>query len=242
MQITANSTVADIATHDPGSIRIFQQHQIDFCCGGRIPLAEACERRGLDANLVLAELRAAQDRVDEQTDWRGAALPDLVSHIQRRFHETLRAEIPRLSQMLAKVVSRHGASHPEVRQVQVTFETLRGELLDHMAKEDAVLFPAIVAIDGGDPAIDPAVSHWVQAPIQVMEAEHEAAGEALARMRELTGGYAPPAGACPTYRGLYHGLAQFERDMHVHVHLENNILFPRAAQRASERLASSRLG
>ena len=237
MQITANSTVADIATQDPGSIRIFQQHQIDFCCGGRVPLAEACKKRGLDANTVLAELRAAQTPIDEQADWREAPLSDLVSHIQRRFHETLRREIPRLSQMLAKVVSRHGAIHPEVGELQATFDSLHRELLDHMAKEDAVLFPAIVAVDREDAPVDPATCRWIRAPIHVMEAEHEAAGEALARIRKLTGGYTPPDGACPTFRGLYHGLAEFERDMHVHVHLENNILFPRAAQRV-ERLAS----
>jgi len=242
MQITANSKVADIATHDPGSIRIFQRHQIDFCCGGKIPLAQACEKRGLDAETVLAELRAAQAAVDERRDWREAPLPDLVSHVQRRFHERLRAEIPRLSQMLAKVVSRHGAKHPEVRELQVTFETLQAELLDHMAKEDAVLFPAIVAIDTGDRSINPAACQRIQGPIQAMEAEHEAAGEALAHMRELTGGYMPPEGACPTYGGLYHGLREFERDMHVHVHLENNILFPRAAERASERLLSVPIG
>ena len=237
MQITANSTVADIATQDPGSIRIFQQHQIDFCCGGRVPLAEACEKRGLDANTVLAQLRAAQTGIDEQADWREAPLSDLVSHIQRRFHETLRREIPRLSQMLAKVVSRHGAIHREVGELQATFDSLQRELLDHMAKEDAVLFPAIVAVDSEDAPVDPATCRWIRAPIHVMEAEHEAAGEALARIRKLTGGYTPPDGACPTFRGLYHGLAEFERDMHVHVHLENNILFPRAAQRV-ERLAS----
>lgn len=242
MQITANSKVADIATHDPGSIRIFQQHQIDFCCGGKIPLAEACAKHGLDTESVLLELRAAQTAADEQRDWREAPLPDLVSHIQRRFHETLRAEIPRLSQMLAKVVSRHGGDHPEVRELEVTFETLQAELLDHMAKEDAVLFPTIVAIDTGDRSINPAACGWIQAPIHAMEAEHEAAGEALARIRGLTSAFTPPEGACPTYRGLYHGLAEFERDMHVHVHLENNILFPRAAQRASERLVSAPIG
>lgn len=239
MEITANSTVADIATAQPGSIRVLQHHHIDFCCGGKIPLADVCEQRGLDAGAVLGEIRAALAPADERTDWRAAPLPDLISHIQRRFHEQLRAEIPRLSQMLDKVVSRHGSGHPEVLQLHATFVELQGELLDHMAKEDAVLFPAIVAVDRSDAAVDPALCHWLQAPIQVMEAEHEEAGEALARMRELTDGYAPPAGACPTFRGLYHGLAELEGDMHVHVHLENNVLFPRAAQRASERLASA---
>jgi regulator of cell morphogenesis and NO signaling len=242
MEITANSNVADIATVQPGSIRVFQHHQIDFCCGGRIPLADACEQRGLDPSTVLAELRAAIASGDERTEWRDAPLPALVSHIQHHSHEKVRTEIPRLSQMLAKVVNRHGGGHPEVLQLQEKFEELRHELLDHMGREDAVLFPAILAIDSTDAAVDPAACHWLRAPIQVMEAEHEATGTVLARMRELTDGYAPPPGACPTFRGLYHGLAEFETDLHVHVHLENNILFPRAGQRASERLASGGLG
>ena len=236
MQITANTTVADIATQDPGSIRIFQQHQIDFCCGGRIPLAEACETRGLDTGAVLAELRAARASASDEADWREAPHGELVSHIQRRFHETLRTELPRLSEMLAKVVSRHAAAHPEVREVEAIFGNLQRELLDHMAKEDAVLFPAILAVANDDTPLDPVMCRWINAPIHAMEAEHEEAGAAIARMRVLTDGYAAPEGACPTYRGLYHGLAEVERDMHVHVHLENNILFPRAAALAARRL------
>lgn len=240
MQITANSTVADIATQDPGAIRVFQHHQIDFCCGGRIPLAQACEQRGLDPEAVLAELRAARTSSEERLDWREMPLRELVGYIQRRYHAPLRLEIPRLTQMLARVVARHGEAHPETKGLQATFDRLQRELLAHMAKEDSGLFPALVAIDAEQTPVNPGTCDWIHMPIEVMEAEHEAAGQALAHMRELTDGYTPPEGACPTFRGLYHGLAELERDMHVHVHLENNVLFPRA--RASQRQASSRVG
>ena len=234
MQITRDTLVADIATNDPATIKVFQFHSLDFCCGGKIPLADACSRRGIDTDSMLAELRAASETRDNLTDWRRAPMAELVAYIQQRFHEPLRAELPRLHQMVRKVVDRHGDRLPEtLLPLQATFEALQQELLHHMRKEDTVLFPAVVALEASGRA-DSAGSQWIwiQQPIGAMEAEHEQAGEALARLREITGGYAPPEDACPTFRGLYYGLAQLEHEMHLHVHLENNILFPRA-----ERLA-----
>ena len=173
-------------------------------------------------------------RTSEATpDWETVPLTSLIQHIQARYHEPLRAELPRLAAMLAKVVQRHGDRLPDVLlPLQRTFEGFSAELRSHMAKEDTVLFPAMAAAE----AIARETGHgaeswqWIAQPIGVMEAEHASAGAALATMRELTGGYVPPADACPTFQGLYHGLAELERDMHVHVHLENNILFPRAAR------------
>lgn len=234
MQITAQTNVADIAATAPATIRVFQEYQIDFCCGGKIPLAEACERHGVDAGTLLAELRAAQFTVHDPGEWGHASLVDLIAHIQKRYHAPLRAELPRLAEMLAKVVSRHGDRLAEtLLPLEATFGLLQREMLEHMHKEDAVLFPAIIELEQGSEA-RPGGFAWIAQPINVMEAEHESAGAALARMRELTRGYAPPADACPTFRGLYYGLAELERDMHVHVHLENNILFPRAARLTRE--------
>jgi len=135
--------------------------------------------------------------------------------------------------MMAKVVSRHGDRLPEtLHPLQETLTALHVDLLHHMQKEDQILFPAIADVEAGRTAGQAA---WIAQPIEVMEDEHEQAGAALARMRTLTGGYIPPADACPTFRGLYFGLAELEREMHVHVHLENNILFPRAAELARTR-------
>ena len=193
-------------------IKVFQRHRIDFCCGGRIPLLEACAGHDLDADALLAELRAARAAADDPADWRRASLRDLIAHIQARYHVPLRDELP-----------------------QATFEWLQRELLEHMAREEAVLFPAVLALEASGAANAEATSWaWIQQPIEVMEAEQEAAGAALARMRALTHGYAPPEGACPTFRGLCYALSELERDMHLHVHLENHVLFPRAARLARE--------
>lgn len=233
MHITADSRISDIAATHPATIKIFQQHQIDFCCGGKIPLGEVCSRRGIDADTLLSELRAAHRPPEGWPDWEKSTLTALITHIQKRYHEPLRAELPRLDAMLAKVVQRHSDRLPEVlRPLQFTFAHLQTELLLHMSKEDRVLFPAIVAAEAAvcDSQERTGAWGWIEEPIDAMVAEHDSAGSALATMRTLTGGYTPADDACPTFRGLYHGLAELESDMHLHVHLENNVLFPRAAR------------
>ena len=237
MTIAPEMTVATIATVAPATIRVFQHHHIDFCCGGKIPLAQACEAHGVDVEVLLAELRTAEAPRPEAS-WNDASLTALVEHIQARYHEPLRVELPRLSAMLDKVVDRHGDRLPgQLALLQSTFRRLRDELLAHMRKEDAVLFPSIVALESGQLAPVPAAGGWIEAPISALEAEHEDAGAALALIRDITQGYAPPEWACPTFRGLFYGLAQLETDMHLHVHLENNVLFPRAARLAKARQA-----
>lgn len=236
MTITPETTVAEIATVSPATIRVFQQHHIDYCCGGKVPLTQACATSGLDVDVVLGDLRAAAAPTAPEPSWADASLTSLVEHIQTRYHVFLRLELPRLDAMLDKVVSRHGDRLPEVLwPLQQTFKRLQQELLEHMSKEDRILFPFIVALEAGQalPATDAAA--WIQSPISVMETEHESAGAALAFVRHTTNGYAPPDWACPTFRGLYYGLAQLETDMHLHVHLENNVLFPRAARLAQSR-------
>lgn len=234
MTITPDSTVADIATQAPETIRVFQKHEIDFCCGGRIPLSQACATRQIDLEALLTELRqTVMPRSDEPT-WNDATLSAIIGHIQTRYHEELRGELPRIAAMVAKVVSRHGDQLPEtLLPLQQTFSALHDELITHMEKEDRVLFPFIVGIESGAPLPVADAATWMAGPISVMEADHDEAGSALATMRRLTDGYAPPEWACPTFRGLYHALATLETDMHIHVHLENNILFPRAMQAAS---------
>ena len=231
MTITRETTVAEIATSVPATIRIFQQHEIDFCCGGRIPLTEACEARGLDVDALLTELQTAVAPSPNEPVWANETLKALIQHIQARYHEPLRLELPRLDAMLDKVVSRHGDHLPEaLLPLQRTFKLLQAELLEHMTKEDRVLFPVIVALEGGEPLPMSDAAQWIQSPIAAMESDHAEAGAALAFIREVTHSFAPPEWACPTFRGLYYGLSQLEADMHLHVHLENNILFPRAAR------------
>ena len=242
MTIAPETTVAEIATGAPATIRIFQDHQIDYCCGGKIPLAQACTARGLDVDALLLELKAAVAPASREPVWANETLTALVGHIQARYHEPLRAELPRLEAMLDKVVSRHGNHLPDtLLPLQRAFKELQTELLVHMAKEDRVLFPFIVKLEAGGEVPAAGAPNWIQSPIAAMEADHEEAGRALAFIRDVTGSFAPPEWACPTFRGLYYGLSQLEADMHVHVHLENNILFPRAA-RLSERRGATSLG
>ncbi|HQZ37722.1 MAG TPA: iron-sulfur cluster repair di-iron protein [Vicinamibacterales bacterium] len=240
MQITADAKVADVATADPATIRVFQQHKIDFCCGGKIPIAEACEQQGIDTDSLIAELRSVQRESVAGADWRTAAFAELVTHIQRTYHEPLRSELPRLSAMMTKVVQAHGTHLPEtLLPLQRTYEELQAELLHHMAKEDRELFPEILRLEAHASSDQPGGWTWIDGAVRAMEADHDTAGAALAKMREMTGDYTPPEWSCPTFRGLYHGLSELEREMHVHVHLENHILFPRATARAHEVSASA---
>jgi regulator of cell morphogenesis and NO signaling len=241
MNITPDTRIAEIASGNPATIRIFQRFGIDFCCGGKRPLREVCAEK----QMTFGELRTALDAADAPGSTgmpaADAQLAELVRFIVDEYHADLRAELPRLGQMAAKVIDAHGARYPELLPALVsTFRGLRQEVEEHMIKEERVLFPyverleALAASGQGLPA-SPFGS--IQAPIGMMEHEHETVGRALARLRELTGGYVPPADACNTFRGLYHGLAELEKALHEHIHLENNVLFPRAA-RLEEELVS----
>jgi regulator of cell morphogenesis and NO signaling len=208
----------------PGRARVFEELGIDYCCGGKLPLAEACARRGLDP----ADVRRRLDWADTAApppaaDWASAPLDALCEHIVTTHHDSLRRELPRLRQLLAKLADVHGERHPELRAALRVFGPFADELGLHMAKEERVLFPLIAAIEAG--AVPPTAD--VLEPIRVMEADHDDAGAALDELRRLTGGYACPPDGCNTYRATMAGLAELEADMHAHVHKENNILFPR---------------
>lgn len=234
MNVTPETRIADIATSNPATIRIFQRLGIDFCCGGKRPLREACAERQMTFEEVRRELETAGEPSATPLPGADAKLADLVRFIVDRYHADLRVELPRLSQMAAKVLAAHGDRFPEtLPALAATFRALREELEDHMMKEERVLFPYIERLEtleerGQRLTASPFGS--IQAPIGMMEHEHEDAGQALARLRQLTNGYTPPDGACNTFRGLYHGLGELERAMHEHIHLENNVLFPRAAE------------
>lgn len=223
MNVTTESRVGEIAAHHPLATRVFARHGIDFCCGGGIPLAEACARRGVAAEAVVGEIAAVIAAAPGAREpWLDAPLGALVEHIVAAYHQPLREELPRLEAMARKVARVHAERDPEGRlpKISATVTALRDELENHMAREEEVLFPALLA---GHAAL----------PFEVFEAEHAAAGDELARLRELTEDYVPPADACNTWRALWAGLADLESTMHEHVHLENNILFPRAAEGAA---------
>jgi regulator of cell morphogenesis and NO signaling len=218
-----STTVGELVAERPARSRVFEELGIDYCCGGRLSLAEACARKGLDPDEVSRRLTAIAF-VEPETDWRAAPLAALCDHIVSTHHAFLRRELPRLRGLLTKLVRVHGDRHPELRDTLDVFGAFADELTAHMTKEERVLFPLIAGLESGAVPRTP----FVLQPIAVMEAEHDDAGRALAEMRRLTGGYEAPADGCGTYRVALAGLAELEADMHEHVHKENNILFPRA--------------
>ncbi|MBZ5582880.1 MAG: iron-sulfur cluster repair di-iron protein [Acidobacteriia bacterium] len=224
-------TVGEIAAQSPASIRVFEKHRIDYCCGGGLAVGEACAARGLNAAEVLQEVDGAAGPA-VSADWRSAQLGSLIEHIVENHHGYLKAHLPRMASMLEKILAKHSERHGDtLRPLAATFRGLKEELEAHLMKEEMILFPLIRSMEATQGAAGgPAAFHCgsVQNPIRVMLMEHDSAGEALARMRQLTSGYTPPEDACNTFRGFYFELAEMERDLHVHIHLENNILFPRA--------------
>jgi regulator of cell morphogenesis and NO signaling len=230
----AATTVRDIALEQPASIRVFEKFGIDYCCGGRKALAQACQERSLDLQTVLAAIESAAQGEDEPAqEWASASLEALCEHIVKTHHDYVRREIPRLWLLAQKVVARHGDTHPELVHIQQLIRGAGEDLIQHLGKEEQILFPSIVNMERNLTACGPrslGCFGSVRNPIRVMMAEHDAAGDALAQIRRLSHDFTPPEGACPTYVGFYRALAEFEQDLHRHVHLENNILFPRAIE------------
>ena len=237
MNITPDTRIADIASRNPATIRVFQRFGIDFCCGGKRPVGEACSEKQVTFGELQRELAAAGEPSATEIPGTDAKLGELIRFIVDRYHADLRTELPRLSQMAAKVLDAHGERHPELADLATTFRGLREELESHMLKEERVLFPYVERLEtlsehGQRLSGSPFGS--IQAPIGMMEHEHDVAARALARLREITNAHTPPADACNTFRGLYHGLAELEKALHEHIHLENNVLFPRATRLEEE--------
>ncbi|HYL76723.1 MAG TPA: iron-sulfur cluster repair di-iron protein [Bryobacteraceae bacterium] len=231
MNFNSQTTVREIAQQHPQAARIFESFGIDYCCGGKRPLAEACQHANVAVDGVMAELQRPAPSAELDDRWAFAPLAELANHIVEKHHGFVRQESPRLTALLEKVRTRHGELHPELREIQGLFEGLTSELASHMLKEEHVLFPMIQQLEETSRNAGPDAAtqfRSIEFPIARMVAEHEDAGEALRGIRSLTGEYQPPAGACASFQALYQGLAQFERDLHQHIHLENNILFPRA--------------
>ncbi|MFA9478741.1 iron-sulfur cluster repair di-iron protein [Phycisphaerales bacterium AB-hyl4] len=229
--IDINTTIGQLVADRPSRSRLFESLGIDYCCGGKQPLADACQKHGLDANTVAKLLSATEQQVGRETsrDWTQAPLTELADHIEQTHHAYLRRELPRLTAMVDKVANVHGQSYGWLISLRNVFNGFVPELNAHMLKEERVLFPMIRQLEAGEAD---AANHCggLSNPIRMMEHEHDQAGDALAKMRELTADFTPPEGACNTFRAMLDGLAELEHDMHLHVHKENSILFPRASE------------
>jgi len=236
MSVTTEKTVRELALENPAATRVFEKLGIDYCCGGNKSLEEACRTANLPMNEVLDSLELAEQSarvVKKDRNWPTEPLADLVAHIVSTHHKYTREEIARLGPLFDKVCSVHGKNHPELLQVRASFQGLAQELIMHMMKEEMVLFPYIVRMEESVIAKEPVLPSpfgTVENPVTMMMHEHDSAGEALRAMRGASTGYATPPDACISYQTLYKALATFEADLHQHIHLENNILFPRAIE------------
>jgi regulator of cell morphogenesis and NO signaling len=222
MSPTLDRTLAEVVDTAPGATRVLESFGLDYCCGGNRRLGEACADAGIDPDRVVESLAGLE--ASGPGEWVGLPPGELVDHLESTHHAYLHAELPRLTALVGKVRGVHGTRHPELVDIEATVAELRADLEPHLGKEELVLFPMIRDLAAGRvPSVGPPT---VRAPISVMLAEHDRAGELLARLHELTDGYQPPADGCASYRALFDALAELERDTHLHVHKENNVLFP----------------
>lgn len=220
-------TVGEVVAATPHAARVFERVGIDYCCGGRKALAEACAQAGVSLDEVVAAIGAeARSAPPAEVDWRAVPLDALIDHIEATHHVFTRSELARAEELAARVRRAHGEAHPEVLGALGTFLELRDELIPHLDREEQVLFPYVRALAARAAARAPFPT--VRMPIRAMDAQHEVAGDLLRRLRAQTSGYAAPAHACGTWRALWESFAALERDLHQHIHLESNVLFPRA--------------
>lgn len=218
-------TVGELVAERPGRSRVFQAFKIDFCCQGGRTLREACERKGVALEAVVEQLEAeSADKSAPANNPAELPIAELADYIVEVHHGFLRRELPRLHAMSERVAHVHGGHTPALVEMFHVFSGMASELASHIIKEEQALFPAIVAMSQGGPAPGD-----LEAPIACMLHEHEDAGAALEKLRELSHGFQPPADACNTYRALFAGLRDLEEDLHRHIHLENAVLFPAAA-------------
>lgn len=234
--LNLNKTVRDIALEQPQATRVFEKLKIDYCCGGDKTLSEACKSAGVEISNVealLAEAGRADLQSDGSPDFQKATLRELIDHILDKHHVYTKNEIQRLESLIAKVISAHGGNHPELKDVGRLFEQICDDLKPHMFKEEQALFPYVQKMEGSaveNRSAPLAPFGTVNNPVRMMMMEHDAVGELLRELRATTSNYTVPADGCISYQTLYQALEAFEQDLHQHIHLENNILFPRALE------------
>ena len=234
MNLDASRTVREIAVEHPNATRVFEKLGIDYCCGGGKSLADACSAARLSSEEVIRTLETElTPQAGATSGWSQGQLAELAQHIVAKHHNYCRNELPRLDQLMAKVASVHGQRHPELLSIQKDLRELGQELMTHMMKEEHILFPYIAEMEAtvnSGRRLRPPMFGTVRNPVQMMIMEHDSAGDALQRMRQASGDFTAPADACISFQTLYRALLEFEADLHQHIHLENNILFPRAIE------------
>lgn len=212
-------TLGDIAAEHPAATRVFLRHKLDFCCGGKRTLEDACTQAHLDPAVLIAELEREGSPADDRSSWLARSAAELIDHLEAEYHVTLRRDVPSLIEAARKVERLHAERAAVPAGLAAELSAMWQELQHHMRKEEEILFP-LLRRDGHGASLE--------LPIKVMEHEHGEHAARMARVRELTNSMQPPSYACPTWRALYAGLIAFQKELMLHMHLENNILFRRA--------------
>jgi regulator of cell morphogenesis and NO signaling len=233
--VEITQTVREIVQQHPAAVPVFEALGIDYCCGGNKSLEDACRRSNVSVDSVLSDLAGALAvrPAKDDTQWMNSSLGELADYVVQQHHAYARRELTRLNALSEKVFLRHGNGHPELEHIRDLVNALADELLIHMLKEEHVLFPRLKIMEAAaasGTAHAPSFFGSMINPIRYMMEDHDDAGELLRSLRAQTHDYLPPVGACMSYQALYQGLADLERDLHQHIHLENNILFPRAIE------------
>lgn len=232
MVFNSESRMKDIALSNPAARRVLENAGLDYCCGGAKSLHDACLRANIQEEEILRRLRAnARDIGPEDLNWMAVPLCELTRHIRETHHRYVRETAPRLQALANKVATKYGANRAELAEIDRLFTEIRQDMIAHMQKEEQILFPYIDALEGAvntRRSIEPPFFRTVKNPVQTMMQEHDAAGEHVKRIRALSSDYTAPGDACTSLKALYDGLREFEADLHQHVSLENNVLFPRA--------------
>lgn len=226
-------TIRELAIKSPATTRVFEHYKIDYCCGGRRSIKDACAASGVDSDEVSAALALVLEQPALKEQPEQMEVQRLIDHIIDTHHVFTRRELFRLGALLDKVATKHGQRHPELLKLQLLFTALSDDMLLHLKKEEAVLFPYIQELARAkERSTMPMIAPFgkVEHPVGMMQSEHEDAGSILLQMRRIANDYHAPESACPSYIALYFGLEELEKDLHRHVHLENNILFPKAVE------------
>lgn len=234
LQKNSEKEIGQFVADDFRTAAVFAKYKIDFCCNGNRSVDEACEKKGIDSNLLFAELDAVlNSKTDQSIDYKSWPLDLLAEYIEKKHHRYVEEKTPILRQFLDKLCKVHGDRHRELLEINALFIASTGELASHMKKEELILFPFIkkmVKAKIEDGAVESPQFGTVENPIAMMMEEHENEGERFRKIDALTNNYTPPADACNTYRVTFAMLQEFEQDLHLHIHLENNILFPEAVK------------
>jgi len=231
MENIKNKTVADLVTENIKTADVFKKHGIDFCCGGGISIEKACEKYNVSYDKIIDELNNLKNETTLTNNYNNWKLDFLIDYIVNTHHRYVEDAIPLLKQYGDKVAKVHGHHYTELLEIKDLIYQVSNELTTHMKKEEIILFPFIKKLFNAkneNKTVNFPSFGTVNNPIEMMEKEHDEAGSILKRINELTNGYKTPEGACNTFKALYSKLEEFEDDLHQHVHLENNILFPKA--------------